>query len=181
MFLLRDSAVVPPRAERPQNDVGYKNMEITSPAFENNQKIPVKYTCDGDDVSPPLEIKEVPKEAKSLVLIVDDPDAPTGTWVHWVVYNIDPSVFSIEENTMPQKGMEVLNDFGKKAYGGPCPPTGPHHYHFKLYALKKMLEVDSLATKEDVELAMEGSILEQVELVGIYQRQETNEKYVENK
>ncbi len=115
------------------------------------------------------------------MLIVDDPDAPTGIWVHWVVYNIDPSVFSIEENTLPKGGIEVLNDFGRKSYGGPCPPTGPHHYYFKLYAINKMLEVDSLATKEDVEMAMQDSILEKVELVGTYQRQEINEKYVEKK
>lgn len=145
-------------------------MKLTSPAFENNQLIPQKYTCDGEDISPPLEVREVPKEAKSLVLIVDDPDASAGTWVHWVVYNIDPSVISIEEDTVPRGGVEVMNDFGKKAYGGPCPPTGPHHYYFKLYAVDKMLEVDSLANKEDVEMAMQGSILEQAELVGIYQR-----------
>lgn len=146
-------------------------MKITSSAFENNQIIPAKYTCDGQDISPPLKIEEMPQEAKSLVLIVDDPDAPMGTWVHWVVFNIEPSVSLIGENMVPQGGKEGLNDFSKTSYGGPCPPSGSHRYFFKVYALDKMLELDSSANKGDVEKAMEGSILDQAELIGLYQRQ----------
>lgn len=147
-----------------------KIMKLTSSAFENNQSIPSKYTCDGEDINPPLQISEVPEGAKSLVLIVDDPDAPMGTWVHWVVWNIDPSISLIEEDDVPEGGVEGLNDFGKNSYGGPCPPSGTHHYHFKLYALDKTLELDPSSKKEEVEKAMEGSILDWVELVGLYQR-----------
>jgi len=168
MFLLRDS--LPRRYLGAQNGVGYKNMRLSSSAFESNQLIPARFTCDGADVNPSLEIEEVPEEAKSLVLIVDDPDAPMGTWIHWLVYNIDPSVFSIDEDSLPKKGIEGLNDFGKIAYGGPCPPSGTHHYHFKLYALNKVLELAPSAKRKEVEKAMAGAIISQVELVGIYQR-----------
>lgn len=147
------------------------NMKLTSPAFENNGFIPSKYTCDGEDINPPLEIQDVPEKAKSLVLIVDDPDAPMGTWVHWVVWNIDPTTEKIEENQVPEGAVEGLNDFKKHSYGGPCPPSGTHHYHFKLYALNKTLEIDSSSEKEDVEKAMADSIIAQAELVGLYQRQ----------
>ena len=147
-----------------------KYMKLTSPAFENNQSIPSKYTCDGEDINPPLQIDEVPEEAKSLVLIVDDPDAPMGTWDHWVVWNIDPSTSLIKENKVPEGAVEGKNDFGKNSYGGPCPPAGAHHYHFKLYALDTKLELDSSSKKGEVEKSMEGHILDWVELIGLYQR-----------
>ncbi len=147
------------------------NMKLNSSAFENNQLIPAKYTCDGEDISPPLEISGVPEGSQSLVLIVDDPDAPMGTWDHWIVWNINPSTSSIEENSVPEEAIEGMNSFGKQPYGGPCPPSGTHHYHFKLYALDTKLELDSSSEKKDVEKAMENHILDRAELIGLYQRQ----------
>jgi len=144
-----------------------KELTITSPAFENNKLIPPKYTCDGDDVNPTLVIKGIPEETKSLILIVDDPDAPMGTWDHWIVWNIPPTN-KIEENSVP--GTEGLNDFRKHSYGGPCPPSGTHRYFFKVYALDTKLNLDSNSRKRDVEKAMKGHILAQGELVGLYSR-----------
>ncbi len=144
-----------------------KELTVTSPAFENNKLIPSKYTCDGDDVNPTLVIKEIPEETKSLVLIVADPDAPMGTWDHWIVWNIPPTD-KIEEDTVP--GTEGLNDFRKHSYGGPCPPSGTHRYFFKVYALDTKLNLDSNSRKRDVEKAMKDHILAQGELVGLYSR-----------
>ena len=144
-----------------------KNLKITSRAFDNNGFIPVKYTCDGDDVNPPLKIEGIPEETKSLVLIVDDPDAPMGTWVHWVVWNINPTE-EIEENSVP--GIEGLNDFNKHSYGGPCPPSGTHRYFFKVYALDTKLDISPNSRKSNVERAMEGHMLAKGEVVGIYRR-----------
>ena len=146
------------------------NMRLTSPAFKNNQLIPKKYTCDGENINPPLQISGIPAGTKSLVLIVDDPDAPMGTWVHWVVWNISPDTTLIEENSVPQGSIQGVNDFGKNTYGGPCPPRGTHRYYFKLYALNTKLPLNPSATKKDVEKAMEGAILEKAELVGLYKR-----------
>lgn len=144
-------------------------MKLTSPAFENNQSIPVKYTCDGEDLSPPLKIAEVPAEAKSLVLIVDDPDAPVGDWVHWTVLNIPPQTAEIAEGKAPE-GLEGKTDFGTPGYGGPCPPGGTHRYFFKLYALDTKLNLPASAKKADIEKAMEDHIITRTELVGIYKR-----------
>jgi len=113
----------------------------------------------------------VPEGTKSLVLIMDDPDAPIDTWDHWIVWNISPAITSIEENSVPEGGVQGMNSFGKAPYGGPCPPSGAHHYYFKLYALDKELELDSSSRKEDVEGAMEDHVLERAELIGLYQRQ----------
>lgn len=146
-------------------------MKLTSPVFTNNQSIPQKYTCDGQDISPPLQISEVPEGTASLVLIIDDPDAPMGTWDHWVVWNINPSTTSIEEDGVSEGAVQGMNSFGKQPYGGPCPPSGTHHYYFKLYALDTRLELDVSSKKKDVEVAMEGHILDRAELVGLYQRQ----------
>jgi Raf kinase inhibitor-like YbhB/YbcL family protein len=142
-------------------------LTVTSPAFENNKFIPSKYTCDGDDVNPPLIIKGIPEATKSLVLIVDDPDAPMGTWDHWIVWNIPPTN-KIEENSVP--GTEGFNDFRRHSYGGPCPPSGTHRYFFKVYALDTKLNLDSNSRKKDIEKAMKGHILAQGELVGLYRR-----------
>ena len=144
-----------------------KELTITSPAFENNKSIPSKYTCDGNDVNPALNIEGIPDETKSLVLIVDDPDAPMGTWDHWIVWNIPPTN-KIEENSVP--GTEGLNDFRKHSYGGPCPPSGTHRYFFKVYALDTKLDLDPNSRKEDVEKAMKNHILAKGELVGLYSR-----------
>lgn len=145
-----------------------EKMVISSPAFENNRDIPAKYTCDGDNVNPPLEISDVPEETKSLLLIVDDPDAPMGTWIHWTVWNINPQTKAIEENSVPQGATEGMTDFGQPGYGGPCPPSGTHRYFFKLYALDTALQLDSSAKVNDLETAMEGHILAQAELIGLY-------------
>jgi len=144
-----------------------ENLIIISPAFENKKPIPRKYTCDGDDVNPTLNISGVPEATKSLVLIVDDPDAPMGTWDHWIVWNIPPTN-KIEENTVP--GVEGLNDSRKHSYSGPCPPSGTHRYFFKVYALDTKLNLAPNSRKKDIEKAMKGHILAQGELVGLYSR-----------
>jgi len=147
------------------------NMKLISPAFENNQLIPSKYTCDGEDINPPLEISEVPEGTQGLVLIVDDPDAPMGTWTHWIVWNINPSTTLIEENSVPEGAFQGMNNFGKQPYGGPCPPSGTHRYQFKLYALDTKLELNPLSDKKNIEEAMENHIIEETMLVGLYKHQ----------
>ncbi len=143
-------------------------MQLTSPDFVNGGRIPERFTCQGEDVSPNLYISDVPQEAKSLVLIVDDPDASNGNWDHWIVFNIDPATRVIAENSIP--GIQGLNDFGRHDWGGPCPPRGAHRYFFKLFALNKMLSLSHGAKKEHVLKAMEGFVLKSTELVGIYQK-----------
>jgi len=147
-----------------------KIMKLTSPVFENNQIIPKKYTCDGEDINPPLKISGVPEGTRSLVLIVDDSDAPMGTWDHWIVWNIDPSTSLIKENSVPEEAVQGMNSFGKQPYGGPCPPSGTHHYHFKLYALDTEFNLPPSSNKKTVEKAMAGHILDWTELIGLYQR-----------
>ncbi len=146
-------------------------LKITSPAFENNGDIPPKYTCDGDNVNPELIFEGVPSGAESLVLIVDDPDAPRGTWVHWTVWNIDPSTDSIVEDSVPPGAVEGNTDFGRPGYGGPCPPSGTHRYFFKLYALDTDLDLDIASEASDIEAAMERHVLASAELIGLYSRQ----------
>lgn len=150
-------------------------MQVVS-IFESQQAIPAKYTCTGENISPPLKFLNVPEEAKSLVLIVDDPDAPRGTFDHWVVWNIPPTVTNLSEGAQElfQNGSKVKlgkNGYGKSAYNGPCPPPGkPHRYFFKLYAIDTMLNLNEGASKHQVEEAMRGHILDQVDLIGTYQR-----------
>ena len=146
------------------------NMKLTSSVFLNNQNIPAKYSCDGVNVNPPLTLSDVPNNAKSLVLIMDDPDAPMGTWIHWTVWNIDPKTSEIAENSVPSQAIEGKTSSGKSGYGGPCPPSGTHRYFFKLYALDIALSLPQSTTKEDLEKAMTGHTLEQAELVGLYNR-----------
>ncbi len=145
-----------------------RRLLVKSPAFENNKHVPAKYTCDGADVNPPLNIEGVPEEAKTLVLIVDDPDAPMGTFDHWVVWNIPAATRVIKENSVP--GKEGLSSYGKHSYSGPCPPSGTHRYFFKIYALDTDLDLKFSSTKRDVEKAMEGHVLAEGELVGLYSR-----------
>lgn len=145
-------------------------MTITSPAFEDNGDIPARYTCDGKDINPPLKFGNIPAGARSLALIVDDPDAPGGIWVHWVVWNIDPGTVEIGENTVPKGSVQGVNDFEKRDYGGPCPPSGTHRYFFKLYALDTLLNFSSDAGKAGLEKAMEGHILAKAQIVGLYKR-----------
>lgn len=146
-----------------------ETLTLTSSAFSDNRSIPPTYTCDGEDISPELHIAGVPSEAKSLVLIVDDPDSPTGTWDHWVLFNISPSTTVIQEAAEP-KGVSGKNTWGKTGYGGPCPGQGEHHYQFKLYALDTVLDLKEGSSKEEVEQAMEGHIRAETKLVGLYQR-----------
>ena len=142
-------------------------MKLTSPDFEPGKLIPKKFTCDGDDINPTLMIEGIPTETKSLALIVDDPDAPLGTWVHWVVYDI-PVVSRIEENSIP--GKQGINDFGRNEYGGPCPPSGTHRYFFKIYALDTELALGEGVDKKALEEAMQGHIVDQAELIGLYKK-----------
>jgi Raf kinase inhibitor-like YbhB/YbcL family protein len=145
-------------------------LKISSPAFRHNEHIPAKYTCDGTDVNPALAIENAPAGAKSLALIVDDPDAPAGTWVHWVVWNIGPETREIKEHTVPSGASQGMTDFRKRSYGGPCPPSGTHRYFFKLYALDTVLNIGADSTKATVERAMQGHILTKAELIGLYKR-----------
>ena len=145
-------------------------LSISSPAFSHKGMIPSKHTCDGADVNPPLSFDNIPEKSKSLALIVDDPDAPMGTWVHWVAWNIGPGTKEIPENSVPQDALQGTNDFRKQSYGGPCPPSGTHRYFFKLYALDAPLPLQAGATKTQLEQAMKGHILAQAELVGLYRR-----------
>lgn len=142
-------------------------MKLTSPEFENNKFMPAKYTCEGEEVNPALFIEAVPAAAKSLALVVDDPDAPMGTWVHWVVYDI-PVVGKIEENSVP--GAQGKNDSNPRNYGGPCPPSGTHRYFFKMYALDTKLYLPQGKTKQELEKAMQDHILDKAELIGLYKR-----------
>jgi Raf kinase inhibitor-like YbhB/YbcL family protein len=145
-------------------------LQITSPAFQNNGTIPGQYTCDGKDINPPLVMENIPQGTKSVAVICDDPDALGGGWVHWVIWNIDPSVKTIKENTVPTGAVEGMNDFKKHQYGGPCPPSGTHRYFFKVYALDTILGISPNSQKADLEKAMQGHILAKGELIGLYKR-----------
>lgn len=152
------------------------SISITSTAFAEGRPIPDKYTCTGSNVSPPLKWDNAPAGVKSFALIADDPDAPMGTWVHWVIYNLPPATTSLAENLpslpeLPDGSKQGVNDFRQPGYGGPCPPPGkPHHYCFKIYALDAMLSLESGASAKGLLKAMDGHILAQGQLVGTYQR-----------
>ena len=153
------------------------SIELTSPAFAEGASIPRRYTCDGQDVSPPLEWRGVPEDTQSLALIVDDPDAPGRTWVHWVLYGLPPDLAELAEavpasEVIPQGARQGENDFKRLGYGGPCPPRGgPHRYFFKLYALDNQPDLRPRAEKSDLLKAMQGHILAQGQLMmGNYQR-----------
>jgi Raf kinase inhibitor-like YbhB/YbcL family protein len=144
-------------------------IKITSSAFQEGGNIPSKFTCDGSDTSPPLQITGIPSEAKSLVLIADDPDAPGGLFTHWLVWNIPPQTNSIAEGSAP-KGVHGTNDFGKPDYKGPCPPPGTHRYSFKIFALDRELDLRGGAKRGQLDAAMKGHVIAQGELVGRYAR-----------
>ncbi|MCS6885436.1 MAG: YbhB/YbcL family Raf kinase inhibitor-like protein [Acidobacteriota bacterium] len=149
-------------------------LVLSSTAFSEGANIPVKYTCDGEDVSPPLKWSGIPEGTKSLVLICDDPDAPMGTWVHWVVYDIPPMLTELAEGVKIQTiegAKQGVNDFNKSDYGGPCPPEGdPHRYYFKLYALDTQLNLQPGLRKDAIVKAMQGHILAEGQLTGKYRR-----------
>ena len=142
-------------------------MKITSSAFREGESIPSKFTCDGGNTSPPLEISDVPSGAKSVVLIADDPDAPGGLFTHWLVWNIPPQSNSIAEGSAP-KGLQGTNDFGKSGYGAPCPPSGMHRYYFRVFALDRELDLRSGAKRSQLDAAMKGHVIAQGELIGRY-------------
>jgi Raf kinase inhibitor-like YbhB/YbcL family protein len=144
------------------------SISITSSSFQAGGDIPAKFTCDGTNVSPALQIGGVPNEAKSLVLIVDDPDAPRGLFTHWIIWNIDPKTTRVAENSAPAAGVQGTNDFGKRNYGGPCPPSGTHRYFFKIFALDTKLELKPNAHRAELDAAMRGHVLAQGELMGRY-------------
>jgi Raf kinase inhibitor-like YbhB/YbcL family protein len=157
---------------------GGKKMEIkiTSSAFAEGGLIPPKYTCDGADTSPPLRWDSVPEGTKSIALISDDPDAPVGTWVHWVIFGLPAEIKELEESippdeTLPNGAKQGTSDFGRIGYGGPCPPSGTHRYFFKIYALDTELDLAAGARKKQLLKAMEGHILGQGQLIGKYKRQ----------
>lgn len=147
--------------------VDYKILQVSSSAFDYEGSIPEKYSCDGENISPPLNIENIPLEAKCLALIADDPDAPHATWVHWLVWNI-PVTHHIHENEV--HGTQGLNDFKQQYYGGPCPPSGMHRYFFKIYALKELLDLSPGSGKIQLEKAMSEHIIAFGELVGLYSR-----------
>jgi len=142
-------------------------LKVRSEAFEDGADIPSKYTCQGEDINPPLSIEDLPEGTVSLALIMDDPDAPVGTWDHWIVWNIRPNK-TIAEGSIP--GTQGQNDFIQSKYGGPCPPTGMHRYFFKFFALDTFLELKEGSKREALEKVMEGHILGQAELMGKYKR-----------
>ena len=151
-------------------------MKVTSSAFEDGGMIPAKYTCDGADISPPLSWEGVPEGTMSIALISDDPDAPVGTWVHWVLFNLPGETRELPENipaeeTLANGAKQGTTDFGTVGYGGPCPPSGTHRYFFKVYALDTEIALESGADKSKLLKAMEGRILGQSELMGRYKRQ----------
>ena len=142
-------------------------MQLTS-VFSDNQAIPSRFTCDGENVNPELNITGVPQEAKSLSLIVDDPDAPGGDFVHWVLWNLEAETLQIKENAVPGEAIVGKNDFGNNDYGGPRPPSGTHRYQFTVYALDKKLDLPAGAGKEELRQAIKGHILSQAVLEGRY-------------
>ncbi|OGI59549.1 hypothetical protein A2814_03175 [Candidatus Nomurabacteria bacterium RIFCSPHIGHO2_01_FULL_38_19] len=144
------------------------NMNLTSEIFANNGKIPVEYTCNGKGIQPPLKISGVPEEAKSLALIVDDLDAPNGDFVHWVVWNLDPKTPTIENGIVPEVAVEGYTSLNKSGWIAPCPPSGVHHYNFKLYALDTVFSIPNSGTKADLILAMDKHIIDNVTLIGLY-------------
>lgn len=153
------------------NNSNFNNMiTITSSAFQFSSQIPEQYSCDGAGVNPPLTFGNVPENAKSLALIIDDPDAPGGTFTHWLVFNINPRLTEISENSLPMGGQFGRTSAGGTEYVAACPPSGTHHYHFKVFALDAKLDLKSGATRKSIESAMSGHVIDQGELIGLYQR-----------
>lgn len=145
-------------------------IQVTSSVFKNNDFVPIRYSCDGINVNPPLSILEVPENAKSLVLIVDDPDSPSGSFIHWLVWNIDPSIKEIKENSVPVGSIEGTTSWGKSGYDGPCPNTGTHRYFFKILALDEKLDLQPSTSIKELLEAVESHVLDQGEIIGKYLR-----------
>jgi len=147
------------------------SLLLSSTAFASQAPIPAKYTCQGDEINPPLTIQGVPVGTKSLVLVVDDPDAPAGVWDHWVVWNIPPDTTEIAEGSVPAGGVQGNNSSGTSRYQGPCPPYGTHRYRFSVYAISDILALAPGATKDTVLSTLSGKVLDQYTLIGLYQKQ----------
>lgn len=162
VFLLSAGTVCAPGGER-------SAMKLTSPAFADQQPIPSKYTCDGTDTIPPLSFEGVPPGAASLALVMDDPDAPVGTWDHWVLWNIPPGTAGVAEGRAPE-GVAGKNSWGRTSWGGPCPPDREHRYFFRLYALDVKLGLGAGADKKALLEAIQGHVLAEAQLVGRYDR-----------
>jgi len=165
----------PTSATTPEKGDQAMAFELTSSVFAQGEPIPVKYTCDGEDVSPPLEWGDPPQGTESFALVNDDPDAPVGTWDHWILYNLPPEARSLPEAVpsdaeLPDGSQHGQNSWRRLGYGGPCPPSGTHRYFFKLYALDTSLDLASNANKKQLLQAMEGHVLAQAELMGVYSR-----------
>ncbi|MDI3484247.1 MAG: hypothetical protein PWQ74_834 [Methanobacteriaceae archaeon] len=151
-------------------------LKIRSTAFNDGERIPKKYTCDGEDISPPLIWEDIPEGTVTLALISDDPDAPSKTWTHWLIFNIPPELNGLPEGVEKVGELENgiiqgFNDFGRIGYGGPCPPFGVHRYFFKLYALDSSLDLEPGTSKEELLEAMEGHIIEKTQMIGLYSRE----------
>ncbi len=145
-------------------------MELWSDAFENGEAVPEMYTCDGENINPPLHFSDFPEGTESLAIMVEDPDAPSGDFTHWIIWNIPPDTREILEAEVPVGAVQGMNDSGNLGYTGPCPPEGEHRYFFRAYALDVVLKLDEGAEQEDLQAAMEDHILDEAELVGIYSR-----------
>jgi hypothetical protein len=145
-------------------------MLLVSPAFATGSAIPARFTCQGDDINPELQIREAPEGCRSFVLIMDDPDAPGGTWDHWLVWNIEPETGSIPEGNVPERAVQGSNSWGRNDYGGPCPPSGTHRYFFRLYALRDRLGLPPGSDKAQLLAAMRGLLLAECELMGTYRK-----------
>ena len=150
---------------------GGAKMKITSSAFQEGGDIPSKFSRDGQDINPALRIEGTPSNAKSLLLIMDDPDAPVGLFTHWLVWNIDPKTTEIAEKSVPKGAVQGTNDYPTLGYGGPQPPSGTHRYYFKTFALDQRLDLKAGAKRADVDAAMRGHVIAQGELMGRYSRQ----------
>jgi Raf kinase inhibitor-like YbhB/YbcL family protein len=144
------------------------SMKITSPVFQNNDYLPDRFTCNGQNINPPIFISETPLNTKSLVLIVDDPDAPTGTWTHWLVWNIRSDTQEILENSVPKDAFEGITSWGKPGYNGPCPPTSVHRYFFRIFALDTVLDLRPLATVDQLLMAIQNHIVAKAEIIAKY-------------
>lgn len=147
-------------------------MTITSTVFQEGEEIPMEYTCEGANINPPLTFSQIPIEAESLMLIVEDPDAPSGLFTHWLLFDMSPATLQILENTMPPTSKRGRNSFSDINYGGPCPPTGKHRYFFRLYALDTLLELEEGVSRELVMKKMDGHVLEEASLLGFYQKRQ---------
>lgn len=151
------------------NNIKEGNMKLTT-VFPDGGQIPSEYTCDGKDLAPVLNISDVPANAKNLALIVDDPDAPMGTWVHWVLYNIPADTKTIDDSNLPKEAKSGITDFGRTGWGGPCPPSGSHRYFFKLYALDKSTDLPAGLTKDQLTKEIKDSVIEKAQVMGLYKR-----------